>query len=240
MGIGALLTLFDIARSNVKEKRLVKLLQDKGVDEPIITQAVGALSYLNLSENDRRSIYKKNPSVNREEAEKRFRAILLYIFQDLEVAELVIGNRQKAVQASNEAKAVFARIEEQKKAENNDLLSLSQVEARVARLSIINYVDKLTMSDEERKVLREIADFIESKTDPILSQKNISLDISNDTLISLDFFLHSFMTDSEMASIHGSIGADSFIGDTGVRLSEMASYTHVMDGLIEKFSSRVE
>src|SRR5215207_4969710 len=178
MGIGALLTLFDIARSNVKEKRLVKLLQDKGVDEPIITQAVGALSYLNLSENDRRSIYKKNPSVNREEAEKRFRAILLYIFQDLEVAELVIGNRQKAVQASNEAKAVFARIEEQKKAENNDLLSLSQVEARVARLSIINYVDKLTMSDEERKVLREIADFIESKTDPILSQKNISLDIS--------------------------------------------------------------
>ena len=45
MGLGALFTLADIFRSNLKDKKLEKLLQDKGFDEPIVKEVKGALSY---------------------------------------------------------------------------------------------------------------------------------------------------------------------------------------------------
>jgi hypothetical protein len=237
MGLGGLFTLGNIVRSNLKDKKLAKLLRDRGVDENTIEQAEAAVGYLSLSEKDKINMYRRNPSLDRKDMEEKMTAVLFYIFQYLEVAELVIGNREKAMQAHNEAKAMLARVEDQK---NKKVLSLSQVEARVVRFSIINYVDKLTMSDEERKELKEIADFMKIKTDPISSRGDISLHISNDVLIELDAFLHFFMGDSANATIHGSIGADSFIGDTGVRLSEMSAYTHIIQGLIERISKQIE
>jgi hypothetical protein len=96
------------------------------------------------------------------------------------------------------------------------------------------------MSDEEVEDLKKVADLIKQNTEPTSPQGNISLNISNDLLISLDGLLHTFMIDSEMAAVYGSVGADSFIENTGVRLSEMAAYTHVMEGLIEKISQQVK
>src|SRR6266508_1043149 len=230
MVIRALFTLADIVNSNVKEKRLTRLLHDRGIDENTISQAIAAVGYLSLSERDKSNMYRKNPNLDKTDLENKMMAVLLYIFQDLEVAELVIGNKEKAIQASNEARARFARIEAQGDKNNKTVLSLSQGEARIVWFSIINYVDKLTMSDEERKELRKFADFMKIKTDPISSGGDISLHVSNDILTSLDAFLHFFKSDSENASIYGSIGADSFIGDTGVRLSEMTPYIHLMEG----------
>ena len=162
MVIRALFTLADIVNSNVKEKRLTRLLHDRGIDENTISQAIAAVGYLSLSERDKSNMYRKNPNLDKTDLENKMMAVLLYIFQDLEVAELVVGNQEKAIQASNEARARFARIETQGDKDNRTVLSLSQGEARIVRFSIINYVDKLTMSDEERKELREIDDFVES------------------------------------------------------------------------------
>jgi len=239
MGLRALFTIADIVNSNIKEKRLTKMLQERGIDETTINQAVSALGYLSLSEKDKQNMYRKNPSLNRKDIENKMTAVLYYVFQYLEVAEFIIGNREKAMQAHEEAKAVFARLEHKKEVENEKALSLTQTEARVMRFSIINYVDKLTLRDEERNELKEIADLIKKKTEPISSQGDISLHISNDVLTTLDAMLHFFISDSENAHIYGSVGADSFIGDTGVRLSEMASYGHIMGGLVEKISKYV-
>ena len=237
MGLGALFTIADLIKSNLKEKQLAKLLRDRGVDEHTITQAEYAVSYLSLNEKERSNIYKKNPDLDRKDLEKKMGAVLFFIFQYLEVAELVIGNKERAMQAHNEAKAIFARIEEKK---NEKVLSLSQVEARVLRFSILNSVNQLTMSEEEKKELNEVADFIKIKTDPIASQGDISLSLSNDLLSSLVPLLYIFRSDSENAFVYGSIGADNFIGETGVRLSEMAPYISVMEGISDKISKQVE
>ena len=46
MGIRALFTLADIVNSNVKEKRLTRLLRDRGIDENTISQATECVNDL--------------------------------------------------------------------------------------------------------------------------------------------------------------------------------------------------
>ena len=240
MGLRALFTIADIVNSNMKEKRLTKMLQDRGVDESTINQAVFAVGYLRLSEKDKQNMYRKDPSLDRKDLENKMTAVLYYTFQYLEIAEFIIGNKEKAIQAHEEAKAVIAQLEHKKDAENKKILTLTQAGARVVRFSIINYVDELTMSEEERKELKAIVDLIENKTKPLSSHGDLSLYLSDDMLITLEAMLHFFMSASENAFVYGSIGADSFIGNTGVRLSEMASYRHVMEEIIEKISKQME
>jgi hypothetical protein len=96
--------------------------------------------------------------------------------------------------------------------------------------------DVLTLDDEERNELKEIVDVIKKKADPDSSQAEITLRISDNVLSTLDTMLHVFMTDSEMAAVYRSVGADSFIGDTGMRLSKLSPYLHIMEEVINKIS----
>jgi hypothetical protein len=146
MGIGALFTIAGFVNSNIKKNRLRNMLRDRGVDETTINQALNALDYLGLDEKEKQNMYKREPSLDRKDLERKMSAVLYFIFQYLEVAEFVIGDREKARQINDDAKAIFAPFERKKDMENEKGLSLTQAEASVVLFCIIYYVDKLNTS----------------------------------------------------------------------------------------------
>ena len=94
MPLWGLLQIIDVAKQNAKEKKLRELLLEKGYPQDFTKFAVWSTSYMWLSENDKKKVY-KNIDISREVLEARINNAYIVMLQHEDIANLPIGNRKK-------------------------------------------------------------------------------------------------------------------------------------------------
>jgi aryl-alcohol dehydrogenase-like predicted oxidoreductase len=95
-------------RKQRTEKKLKELLKAKGFEDAVISVVTGGLFYYSeLNDREKDKFCRSMPNYTRAEIEQRFNVTLTLALRDLEVAELIIGNRKDAQQAQAECEAVW-------------------------------------------------------------------------------------------------------------------------------------
>jgi single stranded DNA-binding protein len=136
--------------------------------------------------------------------------------------------------SAHEAQLFLAQLANRESVEDGIALPLTQLEAGIIWYSIINGLGKTTVLDEEQKEqLREIADCMEEKRDRASSEETVILHATGQALSDINGFLHTLQNDSRRAYNSTSAGADGFVGNTGVRLSELIQHVTTLADLIQ-------
>jgi single-stranded DNA-binding protein len=139
--------------------------------------------------------------------------------------------------SEDDAKVLLAEYEKKRDIQNKIVLPLTQIEARIVWYSLHYGMDKIDSWEEgEKAELKKLADNIEVKVGDITFSGNVILHVTESVLSDINSFLHMLQIDSENALVYSSLGADTIIGNTGVRLSEMFKYYNVMEELIQTTS----
>lgn len=94
-----------------KKRKIKNALRMHGMSEEFIDLAFYAIEYASLSERQKKRIYKKNPGTSREEFEFSLNLAVMKMLSYLDVAQLVIRGRKKALEAHQRAVEVLSELE---------------------------------------------------------------------------------------------------------------------------------
>ena len=143
--------------------------------------------------------------------------------------------------SANDAEAFLAKLHNRGASQDSIALPLTRPEARVVWYGIINGLGEITVLDQESKSqLKSIEDALVGELDSIESLGNVVIHVTESELTDINSFLHILQSDSECGYMYGAVGADRFLGSTGVRLSELAKCVPTMLELIQTTDGLLE
>ncbi len=111
MPLWGLFQIADVAKQNSRERKLRELLIQKGFPEAFIKFAVWAIGYVWADDKLKRKIQEK-VGMSKEELEARINRAYILMLQHEDIANVLVDNKKKAIQAHKEAVALLQHTDE--------------------------------------------------------------------------------------------------------------------------------